>query len=196
MRRKRNDQHHGRACRGPRQGGRARWQRRLQRLRRSPLPLCGRACALQSRQRAMPRTRGSSAASSQSAGRTCSHRKEAHDTTSLGRFVKEFCRMLGLPDLAARRENPDIEGLGVWCALQYFHERPPPASERWAKEKLGWIKPALSTRRSFKSWYLHRSKIHRKSASRSWSGLTVPSISSSRIVLARDLTRNCQGKAS
>jgi M6 family metalloprotease-like protein len=65
-------------------------------------------------------------------------------STSLGVFVKEFCRMLGLPDLAAQRENPDIEGLGVWCALSnIFTTGRPQHLSAWAKEKLGWIKPAV-----------------------------------------------------
>jgi M6 family metalloprotease-like protein len=64
--------------------------------------------------------------------------------TPLGVFVKEFCRVLGLPDLAARRENPDIEGLGVWCALSNtFTTRRPQHLSAWAKEKLGWLKPAV-----------------------------------------------------
>ena len=37
--------------------------------------------------------------------------------TPVGGMVKEFGQALGLPDLAARRENPGSEGLGVWCAL-------------------------------------------------------------------------------
>ena len=64
--------------------------------------------------------------------------------TTLGVFVKEFCRVLGLPDLAARRENPDIEGLGVWCALSNtFTTSRPQHLSPWAKEKLGWLKPAI-----------------------------------------------------
>jgi M6 family metalloprotease-like protein len=64
--------------------------------------------------------------------------------TSLGVFVKEFCRVLGLPDLAARRENPDVEGLGVWCALSNtFTTNRPQHLSPWAKEKLGWLKPAV-----------------------------------------------------
>lgn len=64
--------------------------------------------------------------------------------TPLGIFVKEFCRVLGLPDLAARRENPDIEGLGAWCALSNtFTTGRPQHLSAWAKEKLGWLKPAV-----------------------------------------------------
>ena len=52
--------------------------------------------------------------------------------------------MLGLPDLAARRENPDVEGLGVWCALSNtFTTNGPQHLGAWAKEKLGWNKPAV-----------------------------------------------------
>ena len=64
--------------------------------------------------------------------------------TSLGVFVKEFCRVLGLPDLAARRENPDIQGFGVWCALSStFTTSRPQHLSAWAKEKMGWLKPAV-----------------------------------------------------
>jgi M6 family metalloprotease-like protein len=64
--------------------------------------------------------------------------------TPMGIFVKEFYRVLGLPDLAARRENPDVEGLGVWCALaNTFATNRPQHLSAWAKEKLGWIKPAV-----------------------------------------------------
>ncbi len=58
--------------------------------------------------------------------------------TSLGVFVKEFCRVLGLPDLAARRENPDIQGFGVWCALSStFTTSRPQHLERMGQGKNG-----------------------------------------------------------
>jgi M6 family metalloprotease-like protein len=59
-------------------------------------------------------------------------------------FIKPACLMLGLPDLAARTENAGSRGLGVWCALSnpILDGRPQHLSA-WAKEKLGWVKPAV-----------------------------------------------------
>jgi M6 family metalloprotease-like protein len=62
----------------------------------------------------------------------------------LSAFVKEFGRVLGLPDLAARPENPGSEGLGVWCAMSNPLEGSRPQHFcAWAKEKLGWVKPTI-----------------------------------------------------
>ncbi len=36
---------------------------------------------------------------------------------SISGCCKEVAEMLGLPDLAARTENPGSEGLGAWCLL-------------------------------------------------------------------------------
>jgi M6 family metalloprotease-like protein len=85
--------------------------------------------------------------------------------TPIGGFAKPFCQMLGLPDLAARTENAGSEGLGKWCALSDHYPGGGgfggggggggfggggfPATSRpthlsaWAKEKLGWISPAI-----------------------------------------------------
>lgn len=64
--------------------------------------------------------------------------------TPLGVFVKEFARVLGLPDLAARRENAASEGLGAWCALSdTFSTHRPQHLSAWAKETMGWLKPAV-----------------------------------------------------
>jgi M6 family metalloprotease-like protein len=74
--------------------------------------------------------------------------------TLVGGFTKPFCQMLGLPDLAARTENVGSEGLGKWCALSDHYPAmsgftPIPATSRpthlsaWAKEKLGWLAPAI-----------------------------------------------------
>ncbi len=61
---------------------------------------------------------------------------------TLGACVKEFGQLLGLPDLAARPENPGSEGLGAWCAMSNpFSTSRPQHLSAWAKEKLGWIKP-------------------------------------------------------
>ncbi len=56
----------------------------------------------------------------------------------------EFGHMLGLPDLYARPENPGSEGAGVWCAMsnQSPNGRPQHFCA-WAKEQLGWLKPAV-----------------------------------------------------
>src|SRR5262249_29747590 len=62
----------------------------------------------------------------------------------IGAVVKEFGQVLGLPDLAARPENPGSEGLGVWCALSNpFATARPQHLSAWAKEKLGWLRPAV-----------------------------------------------------
>jgi M6 family metalloprotease-like protein len=64
--------------------------------------------------------------------------------TSVNGFVKEFGRLLGLPDLAARTENVGSEGLGVWCAMSTpLSEGRPQHFGAWSKEKLGWVKPAV-----------------------------------------------------
>jgi M6 family metalloprotease-like protein len=59
-------------------------------------------------------------------------------------FAHEFGHLLGLPDLYARPENPGSEGLSVWCAMsnQAGNGRPQHFCA-WAKEKLGWIQPAV-----------------------------------------------------
>ncbi|MFO0809956.1 MAG: M6 family metalloprotease domain-containing protein [Gemmataceae bacterium] len=63
---------------------------------------------------------------------------------SIGVFAKEVARMLGLPDLAAQRRNAGSEGLGVWCALSdTFTNGRPQHLSAWAKEKMGWLKPAV-----------------------------------------------------
>jgi M6 family metalloprotease-like protein len=67
----------------------------------------------------------------------------AHQTP-LGVLVREFSRMIGLPSLAARPENADSEGLGVWCALSNtFTTNRPQHLSAWSKEKLGWLKPTV-----------------------------------------------------
>jgi M6 family metalloprotease-like protein len=62
----------------------------------------------------------------------------------VGAFAKELGRVLGLPDLAARPENVGSEGLGVWCALSNpLTTARPQHFCAWAKEKLGWLRPAV-----------------------------------------------------
>jgi M6 family metalloprotease-like protein len=64
--------------------------------------------------------------------------------TPIGGLAKEFGQMLGLPDLAARQENVGSEGLGVWCAMSNTSSNGRPRHfSAWAKEKLGWVKPAV-----------------------------------------------------
>ena len=63
---------------------------------------------------------------------------------SISAFVKEFGKVIGLPDLAARPENRGSEGLGVWCAMSdtLGNGRPQHLSA-WAKVKLGWLTPVV-----------------------------------------------------
>jgi M6 family metalloprotease-like protein len=64
--------------------------------------------------------------------------------TAVNGLAKPACLMLGLPDLAARTENAGSRGLGVWCALSNpILEGRPQHLSAWAKEKLGWSKPAV-----------------------------------------------------
>jgi M6 family metalloprotease-like protein len=64
--------------------------------------------------------------------------------TPVGGFVKEFGEVLGLPDLAARPENPGSAGLGAWCAMSNpFTDGRPQHFCAWSKEKVGWLKPAV-----------------------------------------------------
>jgi M6 family metalloprotease-like protein len=64
--------------------------------------------------------------------------------TSISVFCHEFGHMLGLPDLYARPEKPNVEGVGVWCAMsnQIGHGRPQHFSA-WCKEQLGWLRPTV-----------------------------------------------------
>ena len=62
----------------------------------------------------------------------------------IGTFVKELGLVLGLPDLAARPEDPGSEGLGVWCAMSNtLGGSRPQHLCAWCKEKLGWVKPVI-----------------------------------------------------
>lgn len=64
---------------------------------------------------------------------------------SISVFAGEFGKLLGLPDLAARTENPGSEGLGVWCLMSNgAGDKGRPAHLcAWCKEQLGWITPAV-----------------------------------------------------
>jgi M6 family metalloprotease-like protein len=62
----------------------------------------------------------------------------------LNAYCKEFGFLLGLPDLAARPENPGSEGCGVWCLMSDpVTDGRPQHLCAWAKEKLGWVKPTV-----------------------------------------------------
>lgn len=60
-------------------------------------------------------------------------------------MTHEFGHMLGLPDLYARPEVPDMEGLGLWCTMANGHgnEGRPVHFSAWCKEQLGWINPVV-----------------------------------------------------
>jgi M6 family metalloprotease-like protein len=56
---------------------------------------------------------------------------------------REFAYLLGLPDLAARTENIGSKGVGAWCMLGGPLDEQPQGLCAWAKEQLGWLKPAV-----------------------------------------------------
>ncbi len=63
--------------------------------------------------------------------------------TNLSGCCREFAFVLGLPDLAARPENPGSEGLGIWCLLSNpTGDGRPQHLSAWAKEAMGWLRPA------------------------------------------------------
>ncbi len=57
----------------------------------------------------------------------------------------EFGHMLGLPDLYARPEVPDMEGLGLWCSMANGagQEGRPVHFSAWCKEQMEWLTPTL-----------------------------------------------------
>ena len=64
--------------------------------------------------------------------------------TPVGGFAKLTGLILGLPNLAARTEDVGSRGLGAWCALSNpLTEGRPQHFCAWAKEKIGWIQPAV-----------------------------------------------------
>jgi M6 family metalloprotease-like protein len=64
--------------------------------------------------------------------------------TPVNGFAKLSGLLLGLPDLAAKPEQGGFRGLGAWCALSTpIGDGRPQHFSAWAKEKLGWIQPAV-----------------------------------------------------
>jgi M6 family metalloprotease-like protein len=64
---------------------------------------------------------------------------------SISVIAHEFGHMLGLPDLYARPEVPDMEGLGRWCSMsngEGFDGRPVHFSA-WCKEQMRWTVPTV-----------------------------------------------------
>ena len=64
---------------------------------------------------------------------------------SISVIAHEFGHMLGLPDLYARPEVPDMEGLGRWCSMsnEEGQEGRPVHFSAWCKEQMGWIFPTI-----------------------------------------------------
>lgn len=64
---------------------------------------------------------------------------------SISVIAHEFGHMLGLPDLYARPEVPDMEGLGRWCSMSNGEgqEGRPVHFSAWCKEQMGWTIPAV-----------------------------------------------------
>jgi immune inhibitor A len=72
------------------------------------------------------------------------HQEGGAQMAAVNGLTKIAGLMLGLPDLAARTENVGSRGLGVWCAMSNpLSDGHPQHMSAWAKEKLGWIKPAV-----------------------------------------------------
>jgi M6 family metalloprotease-like protein len=63
--------------------------------------------------------------------------------TPLSVLCRQFASLLGLPDLAARPENPGSEGAGVWCLMSEPIDGRPQHLCAWSKEQLGWLKPVV-----------------------------------------------------
>ena len=64
---------------------------------------------------------------------------------SISVIAHEFGHMLGLPDLYARPEVPDMEGLGRWCSMSNGEGQDgrPVHFSAWCKEQIGWTVPTL-----------------------------------------------------
>lgn len=64
---------------------------------------------------------------------------------SISVITHEFGHMLGLPDLYARPEVPDMEGLGRWCSMSNGEglDGRPVHFSAWCKEQMGWTVPTM-----------------------------------------------------
>lgn len=64
---------------------------------------------------------------------------------SISVIAHEFGHMLGLPDLYARPEVPDMEGLGRWCSMSNGEglDGRPVHFSAWCKEQMGWTVPTM-----------------------------------------------------
>lgn len=64
---------------------------------------------------------------------------------SISVIAHEFGHMLGLPDLYARPEVPDMEGLGRWCSMSNGEglDGRPVHFSAWCKEQMGWTEPLV-----------------------------------------------------
>jgi M6 family metalloprotease-like protein len=64
---------------------------------------------------------------------------------SISVIAHEFGHMLGLPDLYARPEVPDMEGLGRWCSMSNGEglDGRPVHFSAWCKEQIGWTIPTM-----------------------------------------------------
>ncbi len=57
-------------------------------------------------------------------------------------YSHEFGHLLGLPDLYARPESPNSDGIGEWCLMSEQSGRGRPQHpSAWCKIQLGWLKP-------------------------------------------------------
>lgn len=65
--------------------------------------------------------------------------------SSISVLAPEFAKLLGLPELAARTENPGSEGLGPWCLMSNGagQSGKPAHLSAWCKEQLGWLEPVV-----------------------------------------------------
>jgi M6 family metalloprotease-like protein len=64
--------------------------------------------------------------------------------TAVGVLAHEFGHLVGLPDLYTRPENPNFEGVGVWCTMASGGKDSRPLHlSAWCKEQLVWLTPTL-----------------------------------------------------
>ncbi|HEX4792974.1 MAG TPA: M6 family metalloprotease domain-containing protein [Humisphaera sp.] len=64
--------------------------------------------------------------------------------TNISLICHEIGRMIGLPDLASRPDQPGTEGLGVWCGMSnIINTGRPQHFGAWCKEQMGWVTPTM-----------------------------------------------------